>query len=44
MLSTGPKTEKGKSVSRMNAFKHGLRATIEVLPHESVEEFSALQE
>ena len=41
--STGPKTVDGKSVSKMNAIKHGLRATIDVLPDESAAEFESLQ-
>src|SRR5579863_10003670 len=30
LLSCGPKTEAGRNISRMNAFRHGLTAQIEV--------------
>ena len=40
--STGPKSEKGKSTSRMNALKHGLTAKINVIADEDPEEFEAL--
>lgn len=32
--STGPRTARGKAVSRLNGLKHGLSARIIVLPHE----------
>jgi hypothetical protein len=38
--STGPRTEAGKSASRMNAVRHGLRAELCVLPGEDAEEFA----
>jgi hypothetical protein len=41
--STGPKSEKGKSVSRMNALKHGLTAKTNVIGDEDPEEFEALR-
>src|SRR3954451_17739570 len=34
-LSTGPRTEAGKSISSMNARKHGMRAQSPTLPHEN---------
>src|SRR5262245_29328920 len=37
--STGPRTERGRAVSRFNNLQHGLRAEIPVLPGESAEEF-----
>ena len=37
--STGPKTARGKNVSKMNALKHGLCATSILLPTESAKEF-----
>jgi hypothetical protein len=40
--STGPRSEKGKSVSRMNALKHGLTAKTNVIGDEDPEEFEAL--
>jgi len=39
--STGPKTDAGKAVSRLNNLKHGLRASTVVLSEESHEEFDA---
>src|SRR3954466_5943205 len=36
--STGPKTEEGKSQSRLNALKHGLGAIHVPLPHEDPNE------
>ena len=38
--STGPKTEKGKAKSSMNALRHGLRSQKAVLPDENREEFN----
>src|SRR4051794_14650087 len=35
--STGPKTTRGKEVSRFNGLKHGLRAELPVLPGEDPE-------
>lgn len=40
-LSTGPRTEDGKTVSSMNALKHGLTASAPLLPGESREEYQA---
>ena len=40
--STGPKTEEGKSVSSMNALKHGLTAKTTLLPDEDFQVYSAL--
>ena len=37
--STGPKSAEGKSRSRLNALKHGMRATLLVLPGEDAEAF-----
>lgn len=42
MRSTGPKTEKGKQVSRMNALTHGLTAKHVVIEGEDPEEFERL--
>jgi hypothetical protein len=42
--STGPKTEEGKSVSSMNALKHGLTAQTTLLPDEDPQFYSALSE
>ena len=39
--STGPKSAEGKSQSRFNALKHGMRANLLVLPGEDGEEFQA---
>src|SRR4051794_27868161 len=36
--STGPRTPRGKSVSKMNGLVHGMRAESEVLPGEDAEE------
>ncbi len=41
-LGTGPKTPKGKAISRANATKHGLLSTQVLLPGESEEEFEEL--
>jgi hypothetical protein len=40
--STGPKTPEGKQAVRLNALKHGLRASIAVLPNENAEAFQKL--
>jgi hypothetical protein len=41
--STGPRTDRGKTIARVNAIKHGLRAeAIEVLPGEDAEAFRGL--
>jgi hypothetical protein len=40
-LSTGPKTERGKDASRMNALKHGLTAQQVTLFDERAEDFDA---
>ena len=40
--STGPRTESGKAVTRLNALKTGIDAATQVLPGESPEEFAAL--
>ncbi len=37
--STGPQTESGKSVSKLNAFRHGLTAATVVLPTEDMETY-----
>ena len=42
--STGPKTAEGKSVSKMNAVKHGLLAQDVVLRGEDPDEFDALRD
>ena len=39
LYSTGPRTRHGKSISRINALKHGLSAEHVVLIDEKVEEF-----
>jgi hypothetical protein len=39
LRSTGPRTVRGKSISRINALKHGLSAEHAVLFDEDVEEF-----
>ena len=41
LRSTGPKTEKGKAVSRCNALKHGMTATSILLPDEEQKVFEA---
>ena len=41
--STGPRTAHGKSVSRMNALKHGLTAISVVIPGEDPAEFETLR-
>jgi hypothetical protein len=40
--STGPKSEAGKNIARMNAAKHGMQAEHVVLPGEDPKEFEAL--
>ncbi len=42
--STGPRTAAGKQRSRLNALKHGLRASMPVLPGEDPEELENLRE
>jgi hypothetical protein len=42
LKSTGPRTEAGKSVSKMNAVRHGIDARSCVLPGEDPDEFAAL--
>src|SRR5262249_13470224 len=41
--STGPNTSGGKARSRMNAWKHGLRAEKVVIAGEDVEDLQAIQ-
>ena len=43
-LSTGPRTEEGRTRSAANATKHGLSAAFRVLPHEDQEDFDELLE
>ena len=43
-LSTGPKTEEGKSRSRMNAWKHGLTAEKIVIHGEDAQQFEAIRQ
>jgi len=38
LKSTGPRTREGKAVSRLNALRHGLRASKTILPPEKWEE------
>ena len=40
--STGPKSQEGKGIARLNATKHGLRAKEILLPDEEPEQFLAL--
>ena len=40
--STGPKSQEGKGIARLNATKHGLRAKEILLPDEDPEQFLAL--
>jgi hypothetical protein len=42
MKSTGPRTEAGKTASRMNALQHGIDARLSVLPGEDPDELAAL--
>jgi hypothetical protein len=42
--STGPRTNEGKALARMNALKHGLTAQKVLMPGEIVEAFEALRE
>ena len=42
--STGPKSEKGKANSRMNALRHGLSAEQATLPHENEDDYEKLRE
>jgi hypothetical protein len=41
--SSGPKTTQGRSISRMNALKHGLLAEQVVIPGEDFEELDTLR-
>jgi hypothetical protein len=41
--SSGPKTDEGKRVSRMNALKHGMRSDLVVLPYEDEVEYQELR-
>src|SRR5689334_20361535 len=41
--SSGPRTPEGKSRSRMNAVKHGMSATIPVLPGEDPDAYRRLE-
>jgi len=43
-LSTGPRSEQGKQVSRMNALSHGLTAKQVVIEGEDPEDFNWLLE
>ncbi len=43
-LSTGPKSESGKSISKLNAFRHGLTAQTVVFSPEEAEAFAAFSE
>jgi hypothetical protein len=40
--STGPRTTEGKSATRFNALKSGVRATAEIIPNETKEDLDAL--
>ena len=42
LRSSGPTTREGKAVSRLNAVKHGLTATLSLLPGEDPAEFEQL--
>ena len=44
LKSTGPRTDEGKSVSKMNALKYGLMARGVVMPGENHEDFEELRE
>src|SRR5947208_2775003 len=43
LKSTGPKSEKGKEQSRMNALRHGLTAEQAVLPHEDPRNYDQIR-
>ncbi|MBY0506772.1 MAG: hypothetical protein K2X03_22825 [Bryobacteraceae bacterium] len=43
-MSTGPRTEAGKSRARLNAVKHGLTAKLPVLPFENEADFIELRD
>src|SRR4051812_3759130 len=40
-LSTGPRTPRGKSVSKLNGLVHGMRAESDILPGEDPEELDS---
>jgi hypothetical protein len=40
-LSTGPRTEEGKAIVARNAARHGIFASVPVIPGESAEEWEA---
>ena len=44
MKSTGPRTEAGKKVSRLNALRHGFRSSMPLLPGEDPEQLENLRE
>ena len=44
LKSTGPCTEKGKAVSRLNALRHGLRARAAIVSAESLHELSQIRD
>ncbi len=44
LKSTGPKTEKGKKTSRMNALKHGILSQEILLPGEDKSDLTKLRE
>jgi hypothetical protein len=41
--STGPRTTEGKTVSRLNACKHGLTAKVMVIPHECAADYHEIR-
>ena len=43
LKSTGPRTESGKAVSRLNALRHGLRAKAAIVSAESLHELSQIR-
>jgi len=44
LKSTGPRTEEGKSASRLNALQHGVDAQLEVIPGEDPGQLEALRD
>lgn len=44
LRSTGPRSEAGKSASRVNALRHGLTAQLLTLPYENPAEFEVLRD